>query len=58
MELQVTFPKGTTKYMAIYEHIKQLILQQQLKAHSRMPSKRELANQLNVSIFTVQEAYA
>ena len=58
MELQITFTAGSTKYMAIYERLKQLILQQQLKAHSRMPSKRELANQLNVSIFTVQEAYA
>ena len=58
MELQITFPRELTKYMAIYEHLKQRILQQQLKAHSRMPSKRKLANQLNVSIFTVQEAYA
>ena len=58
MELQITLPRGSTKYMAIYEHLKQLILHQQLKAHSKMPSKRALASQLNISISTVQEAYA
>ena len=57
MELQVVFPKEKPKYIAIYEQLKEKIIQQQLIANEKLPSKRKLAEQLNISIQTVQIAY-
>ncbi|MEH6942631.1 PLP-dependent aminotransferase family protein [Bacillus sp. JJ722] len=57
MEIQITFSGKKSKYIEIYEQLQQMILQQVLKAHVKMPSKRQLAKQLNISIYTIQESY-
>lgn len=57
MEIHITFSGKKSKYIEIYEQLQQMILQQILKAHVKMPSKRQLAKQLNISIYTIQEAY-
>lgn len=57
MELQILLTNNTPKYIQIYNQLKQMILQQQLQANTKMPSKRQLAHQLNISIHTVQIAY-
>lgn len=43
--------------MVIYEQLKDKIIQQVVKPNEKLPSKRKLAEQLNVSIHTVKEAY-
>ncbi|ETT87764.1 PLP-dependent aminotransferase family protein [Viridibacillus sp. FSL R5-0477] len=58
MTLTIYFDQSTTPlYIQIYEQIKELIQSQQLIEGSKLPSKRQLANQLQVSIHTVQIAY-
>lgn len=57
MELQILFPNNTRKYEAIYSQIKERIVTDQLQANEKLPSKRKLALQLNISIQTVQLAY-
>lgn len=57
MELQIIFTNGIRKYEAIYTQIKDNIVTGQLNANDKLPSKRKLALQLNVSIQTVQVAY-
>ena len=57
LELAITFSSNQPKYIAIYEQIKMKILHQQLVANEKLPSKRTLSIDLNVSIQTVQEAY-
>ncbi|GLC88114.1 MocR-like pyridoxine biosynthesis transcription factor PdxR [Lysinibacillus piscis] len=57
MELSITFTNTTAKYIQIYEEIKQAILHKKLHAHEQLPSKRLLAQTLNVSIHTIKEAY-
>lgn len=44
-------------YQQIYENIKDFILQRKLKSGEKLPSKRKLANQLNVSVNSVTNAY-
>ena len=57
MELQFTFSHDKSKYSIIYEQLKEKIIRQVVKPGERLPSKRKLAEQLNVSIHTVKEAY-
>ena len=57
MELQFTFSQDKSKYSIIYEQLKEKIIKQVVKPGERLPSKRKLAEQLNVSIHTVKEAY-
>ncbi|WP_323703284.1 PLP-dependent aminotransferase family protein [Mammaliicoccus sp. Dog046] len=45
------------KYREIYLKLKQDILSQQYSSHQKLPSKRQLANDQNVSINTVKNAY-
>ncbi|GIO19687.1 HTH-type transcriptional regulatory protein GabR [Oceanobacillus oncorhynchi subsp. incaldanensis] len=45
------------KYQQIYDGIKEKALQGKLKAHEKLPSKRQLANELKVSINTITTAY-
>lgn len=47
----------TYKYREIYLKTKQDILSQQYNSHEKLPSKRQLANDQNVSINTVKNAY-
>ncbi|MGA4722162.1 PLP-dependent aminotransferase family protein [Fictibacillus nanhaiensis] len=57
MELQILLTENKRKYKQIYEQIRQDILKKKLPAHTQLPAKRRLAEQLNVSIMTVQIAY-
>ena len=54
-----SFPISKSKkmYIEIYEHIKNDILKGVLKKDEKLPSKRILANNLNVSINTIINAY-
>lgn len=44
-------------YQQIYEELKKKILDRELNPHEKLPSKRQLAQQLDVSINTVTNAY-
>lgn len=44
-------------YEQLYQAIKSDILQGQLAAHSKLPSKRQLAKHLGISIVTVENSY-
>jgi GntR family transcriptional regulator / MocR family aminotransferase len=57
MEIQIVFTDHQPKYIQIYQSIRQSILEKRMPAHHKLPSKRNLANQLNISIMTVQLAY-
>lgn len=45
------------KYKQIYKGIKNRILEGELKANEKLPSKRELANHLRISVNSVTNAY-
>lgn len=47
----------TLKYMEVYENMKRLILNGTYQAYQKVPSKRKLAQTLNVSPLTVESAY-
>ncbi|KKK37712.1 GntR family transcriptional regulator [Mesobacillus campisalis] len=57
MELQIIFTDERPKYIQIYQAILKSILEKSMPPHHKLPSKRNLAQQLNVSIMTVQLAY-
>jgi GntR family transcriptional regulator/MocR family aminotransferase len=57
MELQILLSDNKTKYKQIYEQLRIAILDKKLLAHAKLPPKRRLAEQLNLSIMTVQMAY-
>lgn len=50
--------EGGSLYASLYEHIREDIAGGKLKAGSRLPSKRALAENLGVSVATVESAYA
>ncbi|MFJ2709478.1 PLP-dependent aminotransferase family protein [Pseudomonas sp. NPDC087346] len=45
-------------YQAVYRYLMQLMVDSSDSGHTRLPSLRQLANRLNVSISTIQYAYA
>ena len=47
-----------SKTLSLYDHVKSDILSGALKTGERLPSKRELAEHLGVSVITVENAYA
>lgn len=57
MELQILLSNHKAKYKQIYEQIRRATFDKKLPAHAKLPSKRQLAEQLSVSIVTVQTAY-
>lgn len=57
MELQIVFSPNVPKYEAIYRQLKQWIVTKQLASHVQLPAKRTFAQQLHVSVHTVQTAY-
>ncbi len=57
MELSISFTGNSAKYIQIYEEIKHSILTKRLLAHEQLPSKRTLAQMLDVSVHTIKEAY-
>ena len=50
--------RGESLYASLYEHIREDIAGGKLKAGERLPSKRALAENLGVSVATVESAYA
>ena len=44
-------------YQYLYQQIKKDIENQKLKAHEKLPSKRSLAKNLQISLITVENAY-
>lgn len=48
---------GKPIYENLYESIKRDILLNNVKANEKLPSKRHLAEQLNISVITVENAY-
>ncbi len=46
-----------SKYKYLYQEIRKQIISGELKSGEKMPSKRALAQQLNVGVITVAEAY-
>ncbi len=44
-------------YEQVYEKLKQAILSRKITEHKRLPAKRQLANELNISLNTVTYAY-
>ena len=49
--------KRETKYLAVYQRVKDDILRGALPPGSRLPSKRTMAERLGVSVVTVETAY-
>src|SRR5690625_7833676 len=44
-------------YQKIYKQLKENILQNKVKSNEKLPSKRQLAKQLNISVNSVTNAY-
>ncbi len=57
LELSISFTGDVSKYVQIYDELKQAILRKKLLAHEQLPSKRTLAKTLDVSVHTIKEAY-
>ncbi|RIJ63809.1 PLP-dependent aminotransferase family protein [Rummeliibacillus sp. POC4] len=57
MEVNINLNNDSPKYVQIYEQLKNTIVTKKLPAHSKLPSKRHLAENLSVSVHTVKEAY-
>lgn len=57
MEVNINLKNDSPKYVQIYEQLKNTIVTKKLPAHSKLPSKRHLAEDLSVSVHTVKEAY-
>ncbi|MCD7729627.1 MAG: PLP-dependent aminotransferase family protein [Clostridia bacterium] len=53
----LTYELGKNKYYSLYSHIREDILNGRIKAGEKLPSKRSLAQNLGVSVITVQTAY-
>lgn len=49
--------KGKNKYYSLYSYIRDDILSGRIKSGEKLPSKRSLAENLSVSVITVQTAY-
>ena len=48
---------GLSLYEQLYNHIKQDILSGSISANEKLPSKRNLAKQLSISVMTVENSY-
>ena len=57
MDITITFSGIQPKYIDIYDQLKNMILDKTLNSNEKLPSKRSLALNLNVSVHTVKEAY-
>ncbi|WP_338780720.1 PLP-dependent aminotransferase family protein [Metabacillus sp. FJAT-52054] len=53
----IFFKKGIPLFVQLYEQIKQKITDGSLPAESKLPSKRKLSVQMNISVNTVEAAY-
>ncbi|MDR2984007.1 MAG: PLP-dependent aminotransferase family protein [Nocardiopsaceae bacterium] len=57
MDLDMTLPPGPRRRRAIYEHLRNALLEGKLRAGEPLPPSRELASRLGVSRATVLSAY-
>ncbi|MCD8373407.1 MAG: PLP-dependent aminotransferase family protein [Clostridia bacterium] len=53
----LTYELEKNKYYSLYSHIREDILRGRIKSGEKLPSKRSLAQNLGVSVITVQTAY-
>ena len=51
------FSKDTFKYETLYEGIREDIINGHLKPDQKLPGRREMAAELNISITSVKKAY-
>ena len=58
MHYQLDKQRRESAYMQIYRQLREEIISGTLKAGTKLPSKRALAEELNVSVITVEHAYA
>ena len=56
--MELSFNGNGPYYLQIYDQIRGKIISHQLDVHTKLPSKRQLAVDLGVSVHTVQDAYA
>ncbi|MEK4712736.1 MocR-like pyridoxine biosynthesis transcription factor PdxR [Sporosarcina sp. FSL K6-5500] len=56
--MELSFNGDAPYYLQIYRQIREKIIQHHLLLHTKLPSKRQLARDLGVSVHTIQEAYA
>src|SRR5574344_1157138 len=54
---KLKFENDNSKYIQIYNHIKQLIVQGQIKEHEKLPPIRKLADYINVNNATIVKVY-
>lgn len=57
MNLQISYTSGLPMYEQIEEGIRKAILSGELKNHDLLPSVRQLAKDMNVSMITTKRAY-
>ncbi len=55
--LSINFSNKEAKYIELYNYIKQAITSGQLPPNEKLPSKRTMAEYLNISLNTVMQAY-
>jgi GntR family transcriptional regulator len=58
LDLQLSDASGVPRYRQIVDQVALLVRSRQLVAGARLPSVRELAGQLLVSLITIRRAYA
>lgn len=51
------YSESKNKYISLYEHIRRNIIDGAYRLGDKLPSKRNLAGEFNVSVITVQHAY-
>lgn len=52
------YSSGKSLYIQLYESIKNDIIGKRLAPHDKLPSKRNLATHLGISVKTVENAYS
>lgn len=55
--INIDFKENEAKYISIYKHIKNLIIQGVVKEHEKLPSRRILQGELGLSPNTINNAY-
>lgn len=55
--INIDFKKNESKYISLYKHIKSLIIQGKVKEYEKLPSRRSLCEELEVSPNTINNAY-
>ncbi len=58
MYIKLDAKNGPSLYEQVYQEIKDQILKGELESHGKLPSKRQMEMDLNISMTTVERAYA